>query len=141
MEIKYNFDDIRQNQFAVFPDKLEDNSKLELSAQFEVSSNLTIHSDISNLRCIVHLELKQKKDIILLIEVETYFSLTKDSWDKIEDNKYKLPADFIRHLALLSFSTVRGIVYSKTQDSESRKIILPSIDVNQIVKNDYIIEL
>lgn len=140
MEIKYNFDDIRQNQFAVFPDKLEDNSKLELSAQFEVSSNLTIHSDISNLRCIVHLELKQKKDIILLIEVETYFSLTKDSWDKIEDNKYKLPADFIRHLALLSFSTVRGIVYSKTQDSESRKIILPSIDVNQIVKNDYIIE-
>ncbi|NCC19277.1 MAG: hypothetical protein EOM29_10100 [Bacteroidia bacterium] len=140
MEIKYNFDDIRQNQFAVFPDKLEDNSKLELSAQFEVSSNLTIHSDISNLRCIVHLELKQKKDIILLIEVETYFSLTKDSWDKIEDNKYKLPADFIRHLALLSFSTVRGIVYSKTQDSESRKIILPSIDVNQIVKNDYIVE-
>lgn len=140
MEIKYNFDDIRQNQFAVFPDKLEDNSKLELSAQFEVSSNLTIHSDISNLRCIVHLELKQKKDVILLIEVETYFSLTKDSWDKIEDNKYKLPADFIRHLALLSFSTVRGIVYSKTQDSESRKIILPSIDVNQIVKNDYIVE-
>lgn len=141
MEIKYNFDDIRQNQFAVFPDKLEDNSKLELSAQFEVSSNLTIHSDISNLRCIVHLELKQKKDVILLIEVETYFSLTKDSWEKISDNTYKLPADFIRHLALLSFSTVRGIVYSKTQDSESRKIILPSIDVNQIVKNDYIIEL
>ena len=141
MEIKYKFDDIRQNQFAVFPDKLEDNSKLELSAQFEVSSNLTIHSDISNLRCIVHLELKQKKDVILLIEVETYFSLTKDSWEKISDNTYKLPADFIRHLALLSFSTVRGIVYSKTQDSESRKIILPSIDVNQIVKNDYIIEL
>lgn len=140
MDIKYNFTDIKQIQFAVFPDMLVGTSKTELSVQFEVSSNINISEDVSDIRCKILLELKQKNETFLLIEVETYFSLSMDSWEKTEDNKYKLPVNFIRHLALLSFSTVRGIIYSKTQDSNLKKIILPSIDVTQMVKKDYIVE-
>jgi len=141
MDIKYIFKDIKQKQFAIFPDKFAENVKTDLQINLDISSEVNADADHSVIRYKILLEIQQKKKTFLLIEIECYFLLTKDSWEKVDDNKYKLPIDFIRHLALLSISTIRGIVYAKTEDSKLKGIILPSIDVSKLVIEDYIVEI
>lgn len=140
MEIKYNFVDIKINQFAFFPDKFVGDDKMELKVDLEISSHIDLNKDSSILKYKVRVEVCQKENVFMLIESECFFSLTLDSWEKTEDSKFKLPLSFMRHLALLSIGAIRGIIYSKTEDIKSKGLVLQSIDISKLVNSDYIIE-
>lgn len=46
----------------------------------------------------------------------------------------------MRHLVSLVIGTERGIIFAKTDNTPLSKIILPSINLKSIVKDDLIVE-
>lgn len=94
----------------------------------------------SEVKCRCKIELKQEDTLLLITEIECTFELTKDSWENIGENKYKLPVEFLRHLVSLVIGTERGLVFAKSENTSLHKIILPSINLKTIVKEDYIVE-
>lgn len=134
--IKYKFKNIEEKQFACFPDNFKEESDTNGNAKLEFSANI----ERSEVKCRCKVELKQEDTLLLVTEIECTFALTKDSWEDIGNNQYKLPVDFMRHLVSLVIGTERGIIFAKTENTPLRKIILPSINLKSIVKDDLIVE-
>ena len=46
------------------------------------------------------------------------------------------PKGFMAHLAVITVGTTRGVLHAKTENSKFNKYFLPTINVNELVKND-----
>ena len=75
----------------------------------------------------IYLSPKQKVVIGEIKAVNHFFVINK--------NQFVFPEDFIVMLMSISFSTLRGIVLEKTASSLQRSIVLPVININEIVNN------
>lgn len=133
--IKYNFKNIEEKQFACFPDNFKEETDTNGNAKLVFSPNI----ERSEVKCRCKVELKQEDTLLLVTEIECTFALSKDSWEDIGNNQFKLPVDFMRHLVSLVIGTERGIIFAKTDNTPLRKIILPSMNLKSIVKDDLIV--
>lgn len=136
-EIRYNLIDIDDNQFAIIPDNFQEGKQLVSNAMI----NLASMNDGSELKCESRLELKQGNDLILVSVIVCRFSIEKDSWEAVDENKKKLPSGFICHIASLAVGTQRGIILVRTKDTPLHKIILPPLDLSKVVNKDYVIDM
>jgi hypothetical protein len=51
-----------------------------------------------------------------------------------------LPKGFVRHLAVLTVGTVRGILHTKTEGTDSNKFVLPTINVADMISDDAVLK-
>lgn len=51
-------------------------------------------------------------------------------------NTLVIPKGFLRHLAMLTVGTSRGILHAKTEGTCFNKYVLPTINVTLIIKED-----
>lgn len=135
-EVRYKLIDIDDSQFALFPDNYVEDKDVVVGAIMNVASN----NEGTSLKCDSRLELKQDDKLIIVSEIACKYSITKDSWEDVEENKKKLPSGFIRHLASIAIGTQRGIIIARTKDSSIHKIIVPPIDLTEVVKEDFIMD-
>lgn len=135
-EIRYNLKDIDESQFAAFPDNFKEGVKLAIEATIHVAAS----SDGTDLKCDSRLELKQGKNLILITEISCKYGLTKESWEDVDETKKKLPLGFIRHIASLSIGTQRGIILARTKEILLHKVLLPPINLQGVIKEDYILD-
>ncbi len=135
-EIRYNLKDIDESQFAVFPDNFKAGIELNIEATIHVAAT----TEGTDLKCDSRLELKQGKNLILITEISFKYGLTKESWEDVDETKKKLPLGFIRHIASLSIGTQRGIILARTKDTPLHKVILPPISLEEVIKEDYILD-
>ena len=136
-EIKYSLIDIDDNQFAVFPDNYVKGKELEVGAMINVATS----KDGTDLNCESRIELKQDDKLILVTEIVCKYKITKESWEDVDEVKKKLPSGFICHIASLAIGTQRGIVIAQTKNTPIHKIILPPVNLADIIKKDYIIDI
>lgn len=62
-----------------------------------------------------------------------------DSWNSFEDVKNSeltIPKNFISHLVMLSIGSTRGVLHAKTENTMFNKFLLPTINVNELIKED-----
>jgi len=82
---------------------------------------------------------EQNKIPFLLIEVSCHFQITVDSWTSFisnESSKILIPKGFMGHLTMLTVGTARGILHTKTDGTRFNQFILPTININDLVKDD-----
>lgn len=135
-EIKYRFKNIEEKQFACFPDQFREDIDTTGNAKLEFSANLKR----SEIKCRCKIEINQEDNLLLITEIECTFELTKESWEIIDENKFKLPVEFMRHLVSLVIGTERGLIFAKSENTSLHKIILPSFNLKTIVKEDFVVE-
>lgn len=82
----------------------------------------------------IYLSPKQKV-VIGEIKAVNHFDINNFSDFVINKDQFAFPEDFIVMIMSISFSTLRGIVLEKTASSLQRSIVLPVININEIVKN------
>lgn len=76
---------------------------------------------------------EQKKKLGTIVS-NTIFKI-QDFEKFVSVDNYEFPEDFIIMLMSISFSTLRGIVVEKTASTLQHSIILPIINVKEIIKN------
>ena len=80
----------------------------------------------------------QKKSPFLIIEVGCHFNITTEAWSGFyNESKTELIVSrgFIGHLVMLTIGTTRGVLHSKTENTPFNNFLLPTLNVNELVKN------
>jgi hypothetical protein len=126
---------INTMQFAIIKDSFKEGLPVNIDLNIKFGLNVE-HKVIS---VFFTFKLLQEKNPFLIIEVGNYFNIDGDSWSNFineNNNTITFPKGFASHLVLLTIGTTRGVLHSKTENTPFNKFVLPTINVNELIKND-----
>jgi len=134
--IYYKFVKMDLTQFATFDDGMSITDGGEVSVGVNHRFAYGFDSGMVLCKTIVHYSLYQST--LLKAELDCFFQIDEDSANRLEKegNEITLPKGLMRQFASLSYSSLRGIIYARTTGTQLNSIILPLIDVTDVVKDD-----
>lgn len=134
-EVGFILNSIKTEQFALFElnYNAEKQTNLKRSIQFKL--------DQTNKRIGVFLgfEFIQEEKIFIKIVVSCHFIIKEDSWEKfinLKQAKVIVPKGFLAHIAMITMGTCRGILFAKTEGTVFSKFIIPTLNVEKMIKSD-----
>lgn len=136
--IKFGLSRISTEQFAIIDDNFSSSKGIHLK------TNLRYGADGSSkmISCFVEIVFESENKPFLKVEGGCHFSIGDKSWDELKDeNSVNLPKGFVRHLAVLTVGTVRGILHTKTEGTDFNKYVLPTVDITAIIKEDAVLKI
>lgn len=126
-------------QFAIIPDSYIE--KQESVIQYEL--NFGLNKDVKQIyvRILIRYTYANKSPFIILC-VGCQFSIENDSWlfmKNKDDEHLTIPKNLATHLAMLTVGTCRGVLHAKLSDSQFSQMLLPTIDVTELVPGDIVL--
>ena len=130
---EFNLKKIETKQFAIIDtayDSSDDKVALEMGLNFGLNAeDLAIIS-------IIKFQFKQKNSPFLLIEASCEFDIEVEKWNSfLQKNKKSIlfPQSVMTHLAAITVGTIRGILHSKTENTEFNQFLLPTINLQEVI--------
>lgn len=126
---------INTDQFAIVEDAYTDGAKTRISSSLNFGANAADSIVSVAVKCMFY----QTETPFIIIEASCYFKIKPDNWGQFYNTKTKkisLPKGFATHLALLTVGTARGILHTKTENTPYNRFYLPTINLNELVKED-----
>lgn len=80
----------------------------------------------------------------VILEIGCEFNIESNSiQDLLNESKSSihLPIAFAKHIAMLTIGTARGIMHEKLTQTDFKQFVLPSVNLNDLVMEDVVIEL
>ncbi|MBU0713337.1 hypothetical protein KJ762_06820 [bacterium] len=111
---------------------IQEDQELGFSFIFGVQFNEENGEIIIELAANIYLSPEQKI-VIGEIKADTHFAINNFSDFVVKKNQFAFPEDFIIMLISISFSTLRGVVIEKSASTLQHQVILPVINVKEIV--------
>ena len=136
MELYYRFSSIHLDQFAVFEDAFRVGDEMSLSNNL----NFKFDEKSSHLTCCFGVQVSMNPgDTVLKADVSCGFDLRDDSLASLtKDDTIVFPGEMLGHVASLSYSTLRGIVYSKLEGTRLHGLVLPLQNIYPNITQPYI---
>lgn len=131
---------ITTEQFAIIESSYKEGDLVDLKAGLRFGMNL----DNRIISVMFSANLIQEKSSFLVIEVGCHFNITPEAWDSFyNESKAELvvPKGFIGHLVMLTIGTTRGVLHSKTENTPFNSFLLPTLNVNELVKKDVVFKV
>jgi len=83
----------------------------------------------------------QKKLLFLIIEIGCHFNITTEAWSNFYNESKTELIVFIGHLVMLTLGTTRKVLHSKTENTPFNSFLLPTLNVNELVKKDVVFKV
>jgi len=137
--IGFRLASIRTNEFATVEDVNAGEDKISIKTGVGVRMSIE--------KCVIFVDTKftfiydncpfiiLNSECIFIVDDNHFKSFKNDS-----DDSYVIPKDFITHLAVIAVGTARGILHSKTENTEYNKYLLPTINLTKIIKEDLVVK-
>ena len=110
--------------------------KLRRTLAFEIDSQNRL------VACIAEFQFLQKEQAFIDVSASCNFEIDNESWEnQIHDNSLVLPKGFLSHLAALTIGTLRGILHTKTEQTQFNKFFIPTTNVTDLIKDDIVHQL
>ncbi len=138
-QITFGLRQITTEQFAVIEsafDEAKGNIELGTGLRFGVNTDKRIIIPL------LAINFSQDKSPFLLLEIGCHFEIIEDHWRNLFNNDTKelnLTMGLARHLVMLTVGTLRGVLHAKTENTTFNKFFIPTINVNDLVKDDILI--
>ncbi len=134
MEIRFNYQAIRTDQFATFDQQTFSLPQdISLSGEVQTGNNY----DARTIMISVLSNLSFNGKLVMTIKVTSFFKIEEDSWKAlIKDNEIIIPKEFLYHIGGLAVSTTRGVLFAKTEGTDLNRFILPIIYMDRVIKGD-----
>ena len=129
--IAYRITRIETLQFAIFPDAFQSGPDVRIDTNFEYN----VRSDIGQIRNVLKISYVQNDKLLLVAELACYFDIAPEGAQLIKAQG-KVPVDFLRFLGSVSVGTIRGLIHAKTEGTVLNPIILPPVNLEDMIKND-----
>ena len=139
-QISFGLRKITTEQFAIIEsafDESKENVELGTGLRFGFNTDKRIITPL------LSINFSQEKSPFLLLEIGCHFEIIKEHWDAIFNSttsEVKLPKELATHLVMLCIGTLRGVLHAKTENTPFNKFFLPTINVNDLVKEDILIK-
>jgi hypothetical protein len=138
LPIPFKIVKVEDKQYSVF------NDTLAIDARIQQNIGYGFGVDIENQVVGVTMDFVLLKNSIPLLksEIICYFEIEENAFNTIcKENKVVLPSGFAKHLAMITTGTARGVLYANTKGTEFNKFLLGLINIDQIFKEDVIVEI
>lgn len=140
LPVQFSFQGIKIEQFAVF----EENYKPKNENGVAVHVEFKLNQAIKQIGIFLSLDFEHGKQKFLKISVSCHFRIENDSWQNFiqqESARIVIPKHFIVHLVMLTVSTTRGVLFAKTEGTFCSQIIVPLLNVNEMITQDATFEI
>ena len=128
---------IRVNQFAILADEVP-------SGVIPVEFGIQFKTDTVGKWIAVAFKAQYMNESVplLLLETQCDFQVKPEDWDSLaNDGKLIFPVAVLRHIALHTVGTARGILFCKTEGTAFSRFILPPINLESMLNEELIIPL
>ena len=136
----FAFVGIKTDQFAIIDEAYKKTGPLKITTNLSFGIN---EAD-KTVAVEVGFDFFKKDTPFLKIGVQAFFEITKDGWEtlyKKDEKQVVIPKKLLSHLTVLTIGTTRGILHAKTEGTPYNSIILPTVNVNELVTEDVVIDL
>jgi hypothetical protein len=136
-QLSFYIQGIKTEKFTIYSDSFSNadlpNTSLNIKIDFKVNFEFKTLGTFFT----IFLELEEKK--LIELEVSCHFIIDSNSWnERLSDNGNKLKIELLalEHLGLITVGTTRGILFSKLENTVFSSIILPTINLKEMIKSD-----
>ncbi len=139
-QVGFSLSKITTEQFAMLDVDIDKTKEIGLNTQ------IGFGLDKKNKLFIVTALFKflQESNPFLIIEVACHFRISNQAWDSIlssNDKSITFSKDFASHLLVITVGTTRGVLHAKTENTKFNEFLLPTVNVNSLIKEDIRLEL
>lgn len=138
-QISFGLRKITTEQFAVIESAFDEkNDNIELVTNLRFGLNI----EKRMITPILSINFSQSKNPFLLLEIGCHFEIIKEHWDNLyhkDKSESKLPKNIALHLVMLSIGNLRGVLHAKTEKTFFNRFLVPTLNVNDLVKEDIVI--
>ncbi len=134
--IQFRIGKIDVPQFAVIREDVAlDDLEFEIGGEFSVNSSASVIKNRVKVQAFV------KEDLVLQLVVDCYYDINPDSLLELRKNgRIKFPLAFMRHLATITIGAARGVLFSMSDNTKFRAVVMPLVDVDEIITKDLIVD-
>ena len=133
--IPYRIHEIKTTQFATFPEKYINGGQVSISTTF----HFALKKDIPSVLCSVEVNYSQDENLLLIAQVDCVFAIEKDAMSNLQQEG-KISVTFLRYLGTIATGTLRGIIHAKTEGSVLNGLVLPPLNLNKVINQDFIFD-
>ena len=135
---KFRMFRIQTNQFASFKDNLPDSEDLG----FQIGLNFKYADKGQKIACTMMFVLCDNSEKLLILEITCEFEILEEDWKLFcKDNIVTIPKDTLEFFALHTVGTARGILHCKTEGTSFNGVIIPPINVAEIIDQNIVINI
>lgn len=135
--IKFRMVKINVEQFAI----LADVAPAE-GLSYTVSVRFRSSTEAKRIGCDFGVEFAHNESPILKLNIFCEFQISSDDWEeKINDNKLTITKSELGYFANQTVGVARGIMFCKTEGTPFSQFILPPVNLVNLIKDDFVIEL
>ena len=131
---------ITTEQFEIVPDLLVDDKPVTINAGL----NFGIDNQQHLLKVLFKNIFLQEDIPFITIETGCVFAIDPDSWTLFssqENGFFVLPKNFAGHLAILTASTARGILHSRTENTPMNRFFIPANNIEEMIPDNLALPL
>lgn len=137
-EVSFALRKIETKQFAFIEEAFTKDSQTSLNVKlrFSVNKEMRMIDSAAIVKFIAN------ENVFLLIEISCFFEIKDTSWRNYitDDGKISVPKGILRHLAMHTVGTLRGVLHAKTENTDFYKYFLPPINVEAMISDDLLLE-
>ncbi len=140
IKIGFALSKITTEQFAIIEDCFDNEKDINLVT----SVKFGLDKENKVIVVFAGFKFEQNNCPFMVLEVSCQFEINDEAWNLFLNNESKelnVPKQFIKHLVVLTVGTARGVLHSKTENTPYNKYFLPTINVNDLVKDDILLKL
>ncbi len=132
---KFRLFKITTEQFALLPDVFKKNRK---NINIFIGLKFGLNSQKSIIATFVKVKFEQNQHDFMVLEIGHHYEIEQKSFNELKksENKILIPKNMARHLVMLTIGTLRGVLHCKTEKTEFEDLILPTINVNELIPDD-----
>ncbi|MBR3896199.1 MAG: hypothetical protein IKJ42_04160 [Bacteroidaceae bacterium] len=128
---------INVEQFAILVENFP-LEKLNIATGLEVKYSL----EGKSLAIVMTFNFISEEEKVMLLKLNCEFQIQEDDWNgQINDSRIVVPKSFIEYLVVQTVGTARGVLHCKTEGTALNHIILPPMNVSDMINGDMIINL
>lgn len=137
LTIPFKIVKIEENQFSVFEEALSIDSPIKQNIGFGFGAEQAKRIIGATMRFV----LQKNEKPLLKTEITCYFEIEENAFNNklLQNGKIILPQAFVKHLAMITTGTTRGILYANTKGTDFNKYILGLVNLEQMFNKDIII--
>jgi hypothetical protein len=133
--VGFQLNRVTTEQFAILPESYDkDNHETNLG----IGLNFGVDNSKNAVAVFFKVQFEQQKGPFLIVEIANHFQIEDKAWESFcsDENKIVISKGFATHLLALTIGTARGVLHSKTENTEFNHFLLPTINATDLIQDD-----
>ncbi len=135
--IRFKMAKINVSQFAILADNVPDDG-----LSYSVNLGFKAATNAKRIGCEFSVEFMHIKKPILKLGIFCEYDIFPEDWDeRIEKKHLTIKKEELGYFANQTVGVSRGVMFCKTEGTPFNQFIIPPINLNSLLNNDFVIEI